>query len=46
MPTLKIAHSVNSASDRMLPQSVIDSVHGQCAADFMNLDTEESKVQC
>jgi len=34
MPTLKIAHSVSSASDRMLPQSDIDSVHGRCAADY------------
>jgi hypothetical protein len=46
LPTLKIACSISSATDSTLPQSDIDSVRGWCAADFMYLDTEESKVQC
>ena len=46
LPTLKIAHSISSATDSTLSQSNMDSVCGWCAADFMNLVTEESKVQC
>ena len=46
LPTLKIAHSISSATDSTLSQSNMDSVCGRCAADFKNLDTEEYKVQC
>jgi hypothetical protein len=44
LQTHKIAHSISSATDSTLPQSDIDSIHGQCAADFTNLNTEETKV--
>jgi hypothetical protein len=46
LPTLQVSRSISSATDTTLPQSDIDSVRGRRAADFMNLDTEESKVQC
>jgi len=44
--TIRIALSISSATDSTLLQSDIDSIHGGCAADFMEFDTEESKVQC
>ena len=37
LPTLKIAHSISSATDSTISQSNMDSVCGRCAADFMNL---------
>ena len=46
LPTLKIAHSISSATDSTLTHSDIGSVSIRYAADFMNLDTAESKVQC
>ena len=44
--TIKIACSISSATDSTLPQSHINSIHSRCAADWMEIDTEESKVQC
>ena len=41
--TVKTARSISSVTDSTLPQSDIDSIHGQCAADFMNLNTDETK---
>jgi len=40
--TFKIARSISSATDSTFPQSVIVSVWGWFAADFMELATEES----
>jgi hypothetical protein len=40
----KIAHSINCATDSTLPPSDIASIHGQCAADFTNLNADETKV--
>jgi len=37
--------SISSATDSTLPQSDIDSIHGQCAADFMKPNTDETKVR-
>ena len=42
--TIKIACSISSATDSTLPLSDIDSIGGRCAADYMKLDIEESKV--
>ena len=44
--TIRIALSISSATDSTLPQSDIDSIHGRCAADFMEHGTEKSNVQC
>ena len=41
--TLKTARSISSVTDSTIPQSDIDSIHGQCAADFMKLNTDETK---
>jgi len=43
--TIKIAHSISSATDSTLPQSDIDSIHGHCAADLI-LTKLKSEVQC
>ena len=42
--TIKIACPVSSVTDSTLPQSAIDSSRGQCAADFMYLNTDETKI--
>jgi hypothetical protein len=44
--TINIACSICSATDSILAQSDIDSIHVVRAAAFMALDAEESKVQC
>jgi len=38
--TVKTARSISSVTDCTLPQSDIDSIHGQCAADFMKILTK------
>jgi len=43
--TIKIARSISSATDSTFPQSVIVSMCGWFAADFMELATEESKFR-
>jgi hypothetical protein len=43
--TIKIAHSISSATDSTLPQSDIDSIHGRCAADLI-LAKLKSAIQC
>jgi hypothetical protein len=43
--TIKIARSISPATDITLRQPDIDSIHGGCAADFMNLVTDETEVQ-
>jgi len=37
--------SLSCATDSTLPQTDIDSIHDQCAADFMKLNTDETKVR-
>jgi hypothetical protein len=36
---------ISPASDSALPQTDIDSICSQCAADFMKLNTDETKVR-
>ena len=43
--TIKIAHSISSATDSTLPQSDIDSIHGQCAADLILTKLKSSPLQ-
>jgi len=43
--TIKIAHSINSATDSKLSQSDIDSIHGQCAAGIIKLNTDETQFK-
>jgi hypothetical protein len=43
--TIKIACSISSATDSTLPQSDIDFIRGQCAAEFMKLNADETKVR-
>jgi hypothetical protein len=43
--TIKIARSISSATDSTLPQSDIDSIHGQRAADLILMKLK-SEVQC
>jgi len=44
--TIKIAHSVSFSTDSTLLQSDIDSIRDLYAADFMKLNTDETKVGC
>jgi hypothetical protein len=46
--TIEIYGSISSATGSTLPASDIDTNHGRCAADLMELDTEESEcnVDC
>jgi len=43
--TIKIAHSISSATDSTLPQSDIDSIHSRCAAGLILMKLK-SQVQC
>jgi len=43
--TIKIAHSISSATNSTLPQSDIDSIHVRRAADLI-LMKQKSEVQC
>jgi hypothetical protein len=43
--TIKISHSISSVTYGTLPQCDIDSVRGRCAADFVNLNTDKTKVR-
>ena len=46
--TIKIAHSISSATDSTLPQSDIDSIHSRCGADLilMKLKSEVQRWLC
>jgi hypothetical protein len=42
---IKIARSISSATDSKLSPSDIDSIHGQCAAGIIKLNTDETQFK-